>query len=181
MRQLEAQKRQQELILRRKNEEVNQAVIKKANLKTRPGLNISSFFPPLLPVCRWRLWGDRWGPCRGRRTGSWARPSSLRKPRPGYHRDGRRRPERALWTERGAPTWATPPIRLQGIWLGRLFFQELPSTEGRRSPEPHGQDQMAVSGETRQWHHHAEDDHLQHGDGHEPPSQGNGGEMSPRK
>lgn len=46
MRQLEAQKRQQELILRRKNEEVNQAVIKKANLKTRPGLNISSFFSP---------------------------------------------------------------------------------------------------------------------------------------
>lgn len=51
--------------------------------------------------------------------------------------------------------------------------QEFPSEDGARLLQQVGQDQMAVAGETRHGHHHAEDDHLQHGDGYEQTAEGN--------
>lgn len=41
-----------------------------------------------------------------------------------------------------------------------LSPQELSSTDGKYLPQQDSKGQMAVTGETCHWHHHAEDDHL---------------------
>ena len=54
-----------------------------------------------------------------------------------------------------------------------LVPQEFPSADGKCLPQQDSQGQVAVAGETCQWHHHAEDDHLEHGVRYEQTAEGN--------
>lgn len=126
---------------------------------------------------RWQLSGGRWGPCPGRWAGRWAYLN--------LSRNRHIEPPQRGCTPMEWPHLMEPGMESECVlrWLSHscvltilkepcLVPQEFPSEDGKCLPQQDSQGQVAVAGETCQWHHHAEDDHLEHGVGYEQTAEG---------